>query len=245
MSNNANLPRVVVLTGAGISAESGLKTFRDSNGLWENHSVEEVATPEAFARNPALVYRFYNARRAQLFDDAVKPNKAHYALASMAEKLGDKFTLVTQNVDNLHEQAGSPNVMHMHGELLSARCSESEKRFYWEQAFDGSTPCPCCANTSLRPDIVWFGEVPMYMDDIYTALSHADIFIAIGTSGQVYPAAGFVQIAKQAGAYCVEANLEPGASNALFDASFTGLASQTIPELTQSILNHSLIKESR
>jgi NAD-dependent deacetylase len=239
-----NLPRVVVLTGAGISAESGLKTFRDSNGLWENHRVEDVATPEAFARNPSLVYRFYNARRAQLQAENVKPNQAHYALSDLASKLGDKLTLVTQNVDNLHERAGSPNVVHMHGELLSARCSESDRRFYWEDNFDDTTPCPCCVKPSLRPDIVWFGEVPMYMDEIYSALSQADIFIAIGTSGQVYPAAGFVQIAKQAGAYCVEANLEPGASNALFDASFSGLASQTIPDITQKITDNSLITES-
>lgn len=238
MTNSA-LPRVVVLTGAGISAESGLKTFRDNNGLWENHRVEDVATPEAFARNPALVYRFYNERRAQLQQAEVKPNAAHKALADLEQQLGDQFLLVTQNVDNLHERAGSERVLHMHGELLSARCCASGQSHVWHDAFDHTTGCRCCIPAeTLRPDIVWFGEMPLYMDEIYTALAQADIFIAIGTSGNVYPAAGFVQIAKESGAYTIEANLAPGATNALFDQSLTGPASQIVPEWVNELLSN-------
>lgn len=152
-----NLPRVVVLTGAGVSAESGIKTFRDSNGLWENHHVEDVATPEGFERNPALVYRFYNARRAQLHSEEVTPNAAHIALARLESALGENFMLVTQNVDNLHERGGSKQVLHMHGELLSARCLHSEQRFEWSNSFDATSACPCCGRFSLRPDhcMVW------------------------------------------------------------------------------------------
>ncbi|WP_269529779.1 Sir2 family NAD+-dependent deacetylase [Alteromonas sp. RW2A1] len=236
MPLNKTLPNIVVLTGAGISAESGLKTFRDNDGLWENHSVEEVATPEAFKRNPDLVYRFYNARRAQLQEDKVKPNSAHHALAKLEQRWQDKMVLVTQNVDNLHERGGSERVLHMHGELLSARCGFSLKTFDWEAPFDHTTPCPCCNTNNLRPDIVWFGEMPMYMDDIYAHLSNADIFIAIGTSGNVYPAAGFVQLAKSSGAHTIEANLEPGSSNALFDESLTGKASEIVPMWVDELL---------
>jgi len=224
------LPKIVILTGAGISAESGLQTFRDNDGLWENHSVEEVATPQAFENNPELVYRFYNARRAQLQDDKVSANKAHHALATLEQHWKAQLVLVTQNVDNLHERGGSERVLHMHGELLSARCSFSKQTFEWSESFDGNTACPCCSNKTLRPDIVWFGEMPMYMDEIMSHLSTADIFIAIGTSGNVYPAAGFVQLAKSAGAHTIEANLEPGSSNALFDESLTGLASDVVPK---------------
>lgn len=229
MTNSA-LPRVVVLTGAGISAESGLKTFRDNNGLWENHRVEDVATPEAFARNPALVYRFYNERRAQLQQAEVKPNAAHKALADLEQQLGDQFLLVTQNVDNLHERAGSERVLHMHGELLSARCCASGQSHVWHDAFDHTTGCRCCIPAeTLRPDIVWFGEMPLYMDDIVQALAQADVFIAVGTSGQVYPAANFVAIAAESGARTIEINLEPGQQNHLFDERITGLAGETLP----------------
>ena len=231
-----NLPRVVVLTGAGVSAESGIKTFRDSNGLWENHHVEDVATPEGFARNPALVYRFYNARRAQLHSGEVAPNAAHIALARLENVLGENLMLVTQNVDNLHERGGSKDVLHMHGELLSARCLHSEQRFAWSKSFDAGSVCPCCGQCSLRPDIVWFGEVPMYMDTIFDALSKADIFIAVGTSGQVYPAASFVQTAKEYGAHTIEVNLAPTSTNFYFDESLSGKASQTVPSLVESII---------
>lgn len=231
-----NLPRVVVLTGAGVSAESGIKTFRDSNGLWENHRVEDVATPEGFERNPALVYRFYNARRAQLHSEEVVPNAAHMALAQLERALDENLMLVTQNVDNLHERGGSQRVLHMHGELLSARCLYSEQRFAWSKSFDAHSVCPCCGRFSLRPDIVWFGEVPMYMDTIFDALSKADIFIAVGTSGQVYPAAGFVQTAKEYGAHTIEVNLAPTSTNLYFDESLTGKASQTVPLLVDRII---------
>ncbi len=229
-------PRLVVLTGAGISAESGLQTFRDNNGLWEEHRVEDVATPEAFHTNPNLVYRFYNARRKQLIEGGVQPNVAHQALARLEAHFAHHMLLVTQNVDDLHERGGSQRVLHMHGELLSARCTDSGKTFDWRDGFDRTTLCPCCQKGSLRPDIVWFGEMPMYMDEIYHALSQADIFIAIGTSGNVYPAAGFVQIAKEAGAHTIEANLAPSATNQLFDESISGPATQVVPTLVSSLL---------
>lgn len=232
-----NYPRVVVLTGAGISAESGLKTFRDNDGLWEKHRLEDVATPEAFERDPELVYRFYNARRAQLLSPEVEANAAHRALAALESALGDAFLLVTQNVDNLHERSGSQRVLHMHGELLSARCTRSLQRFTWTTPFDASTRCPCCEQTTLRPDIVWFGEVPMHMDDIIMALTNADYFIAIGTSGQVYPAAGFVQVARDAGATTIELNLEGTGSSRVFDECLEGPASSVVPAFVEQFVS--------
>lgn len=234
---NSPLPRVVVLTGAGISAESGLKTFRDNDGLWENHRVEDVATPEAFERNPSLVYRFYNERRAQLQSSDVKPNAAHQALANLETFLGDHFLLVTQNVDNLHERAGSERVLHMHGELLSARCCASGKSHVWHDDFDHTTGCRCCIPAeTLRPDIVWFGEMPLFMEDIMQALIQADLFLAIGTSGHVYPAANFVSIASEYRARTVELNLEPGLRNELFDECITGPAGETLPEFVAQFI---------
>ena len=237
MPSDQSLPNIVILTGAGISAESGLKTFRDNDGLWENHRVEEVATPEAFEQNPSLVYRFYNARRAQLQQDDVNPNGAHEALAKLEKAFGSNLMLVTQNVDDLHERGGSQSVYHMHGKLLSARCAISQQTFDWSDSFDHTTKCPCCNRVTLRPDIVWFGEMPMYMEEIYDALSKADVFIAIGTSGNVYPAAGFVQIAKESGAHTIEANLEPGVTNALFDESLTGPASHIVPQWVDQLMS--------
>ena len=237
MPFDQSLPNIVILTGAGISAESGLKTFRDNDGLWENHRVEEVATPEAFEQNPSLVYRFYNARRAQLQQDDVNPNAAHEALAKLEKAFGSNLMLVTQNVDDLHERGGSQSVYHMHGKLLSARCAISQQTFDWSDSFDHTTKCPCCNRVTLRPDIVWFGEMPMYMEEIYDALSKADVFIAIGTSGNVYPAAGFVQIAKESGAHTIEANLEPGVTNALFDESLTGPASHIVPQWVDQLIS--------
>lgn len=230
-------PRVVILTGAGISAESGLKTFRDNNGLWENHKVEEVATPQAFASNPDLVYRFYNLRRAQLQDEHVQPNAAHIALAKLERALGDDVLIVTQNVDNLHERAGTQRILHMHGELLAARCCQSQQVIAWSSSFDASTPCTCCEpSAQLRPDIVWFGEMPMHMNQIILALSKAKLFIAIGTSGQVYPAAGFVQVANDSGADTIEINLEPSAKNSNFNRSIIGLASETVPQYVDELI---------
>ncbi len=231
-------PSVVVLTGAGISAESGLKTFRDNNGLWENHRVEDVATPEAFERNPELVYRFYNERRAQLIGTEVSPNAAHRALVKLEEVLGDRFLLVTQNVDNLHEKAGSQRVIHMHGELLSARCVKTGQRFYTEAAFDEHSSCQCCQPANaIRPDIVWFGEIPMEMDTIGQHLSHSTLFIAIGTSGQVYPAANFYHVAAQSGAKTVELNLEASGGASHFDEVVTGPATQVVPQFIDNLIS--------
>ncbi|WP_343034722.1 Sir2 family NAD+-dependent deacetylase [Alteromonas ponticola] len=232
-----DLPNVVILTGAGVSAESGLKTFRDSGGLWENFRIEDVATPEAFMTNPDLVYHFYNMRRKQLQEAAVQPNAAHYALAELETQLGDKFILITQNVDDLHERAGSERVIHMHGQLRSARCLSSGKAIPWDDDFSAADRCSCCAPQSpLRPDIVWFGEMPMQMDEIYYKLSQADLFISVGTSGQVYPAAGFVQIANEFGADTVELNLEPGDQHTSFNQSIHGHASKVVPEFVAALL---------
>lgn len=233
-------PNVVVLTGAGISAESGLKTFRDNDGLWENHSVEDVATPEAFVRDPELVYRFYNERRAQLQSESVQANSAHVALATLEEYLGDNLTLVTQNVDNLHEKGGSQRVFHMHGELLSARCVFSGESIHYTGVLDESSRCQCCQPANpMRPDIVWFGEMPLYMEFIYERLSCADWFISIGTSGNVYPAAGFVEIAKSAGAKTVELNLEPSINCHQFDEQIAGFATEIVP----TFINNTFITE--
>ncbi len=232
---------VVVLTGAGISAESGLNTFRDQNGLWEGHSVDDVATPEGFQENPEMVYRFYNERRKQLLSDQVKPNAAHKALAHFeAEMLHEpdcQFTLITQNVDNLHEQAGSQNVIHMHGELLKARCLNTGRVHEITTDFDAETPCPCCHLAhSLRPHIVWFGEIPMHMDKIDTAIAECDLFIAIGTSGHVYPAAGFVTQANDHLAHTVELNIEPSQQRNAFKEHHYGLATKSVPAYLQHLL---------
>ena len=202
---------LVVLTGAGISAESGIATFRDGNGLWENHRVEDVATPQGYGRNPALVHRFYNARRAQL--PQVQPNAGHAALAALERAWGQRghFLLVTQNVDDLHERAGSLNLLHMHGELKQLRCTECEAVTRWEADSHPDTPCPACTlgSRNLRPDIVWFGEIPYHMERIMEALDQADIFCAIGTSGVVYPAAGFAEMAHYNGRGCKLFEINP------------------------------------
>lgn len=230
-------PRVVVLTGAGISAESGIRTFRAADGLWEEHHVEDVATPEGFARNPQLVQSFYNARRHQLQQPEIAPNAAHLALAKLEEALGDRFLLVTQNIDNLHERAGNKQIIHMHGELLKVRCSQSGQVLAWTQDVTPEDKCHCCQFPApLRPHVVWFGEMPLGMDDIYHALSMADVFIAIGTSGHVYPAAGFVHEAKLHGAHTVELNLEPSQVGSEFEEKHYGLASVVVPEFVDKLL---------
>ncbi len=227
---------IVVLTGAGVSAESGLKTFRDNNGLWENHRVEDVCTPEAFAKNPTLVQRFYNARRAQLLNDAM-PNPAHRALADFEQRFDGEYLLVTQNVDNLHEQAGSKNVRHMHGELLKVECTASGNVYSWQKDISTNTPCPCCQVTgNLRPHIVWFGEVPLHMAEIQQALSKCELFVAIGTSGHVYPAAGFVDYANAAGAHTVELNLEPSEVGSNFAQCHYGPAGTTIKPFFERLI---------
>lgn len=234
---NRDTGNIVVLTGAGISAESGLKTFRDNNGLWENHRVEEVATPEAFAANPELVYRFYNVRRQQLLSDEVQPNAAHFALAELEQALGSRLTIVTQNVDNLHERAGNKNVIHMHGELTKVKCVKTGESIFTNKDIDEQTQCACCNPAQrMRPDIVWFGEMPYEMDRIEELLYNAELFVSIGTSGNVYPAAGFVRAASQFGAYCVELNLEPSAGSRLFDETKHGPATQVVSEFVRSLV---------
>ncbi|MEJ5062958.1 Sir2 family NAD+-dependent deacetylase [Erwinia sp. MYb375] len=233
------LPRVVVLTGAGISAESGIRTFRAADGLWEEHKVEDVATPEGFARDPQRVQDFYNARRRQLQQDDIQPNAAHLALAELEAALGDHFLLVTQNIDNLHERAGNRKVIHMHGELLKVRCSGSGQILQWTDDVKPDDRCHCCQFPSvLRPHVVWFGEMPLQMDEIYQALAQADYFVAIGTSGHVYPAAGFVHEARLQGAHTVELNLEPSQVGSEFEEKEYGLASEVVPEWVHDLLKN-------
>ena len=227
-------PSIVILTGAGISAESGLGTFRDEGGLWAQHRIEDVATPEGFARNPQLVVDFYNARRGQAAE--ATPNAAHMALARLeAEHTGD-VTLVTQNVDDLHEKGGSQRVVHMHGALNSALCGTCEHRWPAPLEMQVGEACPHCGAPTARPDIVWFGEIPYQMERIEQALTQADIFVAIGTSGNVYPAAGFVQLATHVGAHTIEMNLDPGENVSLFTEARAGKASETVPAWVDEVL---------
>lgn len=234
-------PRVVVLTGAGISAESGIRTFRASDGLWEDHRIEDVATPGGFRRNPELVQHFYNIRRAQLLEPQIQPNAAHFALAELESALGDNFILITQNVDNLHERAGSTRLLHMHGELLKVRCLDTELVFQFEGEINAETTCECCQKTeTLRPHIVWFDEMPLYMDEIEQAIRQCDIFLSIGTSGVVYPAAGFARLAKYAaGAKAIEINLEAADNHSVFDTHLYGMASKIVPKWVQLFLDSS------
>jgi NAD-dependent deacetylase len=257
-----------VLTGAGISAESGLATFRGPDGLWEGHRVEDVCTPEVFARNPALVHQFYDARRARLAE--VEPNAAHLALARLDAEWPGELLIVTQNVDDLHERAGAKRLLHMHGQLDRGWCLACGDRFAWHgpmlptsvrpepvegllslvgrkkdspSTSSGRTDvvshnsCPCCGATGqVRPDIVWFGEMPYEMDRIESALRDADLFVSIGTSGAVYPAAGFVQTARYCGAHCVEMNLEPSVGSIFFNESRIGPASELVPACVEEAL---------
>jgi len=226
---------IVILTGAGVSAESGLATFRGPDGLWEGHRVEDVATPDAFARDPALVHKFYNARRAQLAE--VEPNAAHRALARLEAQWPGQFLLVTQNVDNLHERAGSKRLIHMHGKNTTAWCLACDCRSPWSAPMSEESACPRCTVVgALRPDIVWFGEMPYDMDRIDDALRNCDLFVSIGTSGAVYPAAGFVQTARYCGAKTLEMNLEPSLGSMLFDESRTGPAGQLVPAWIDELL---------
>lgn len=240
------MKNIAILTGAGISAESGLLTFRDNNGLWCNHRVEDVATPEAFERNPALVHEFYNQRRAQLTQ--AHPNAAHLALAKLSSQWPGKVHVITQNVDNLHERAleGLPpekqySLLHMHGELTKARCQHSEKVMEWAGELSTATPCPCCNEQGgLRPHIVWFGEMPLYMDAIENILQGCDLFLSIGTSGNVYPVAGFVQMVRYYGrAHTVELNMEPSQGQSLFHEKIYGKAGEIVPEYVDKLLQAS------
>jgi NAD-dependent deacetylase len=226
---------IVILTGAGISADSGLATFRGADGLWEGHRVEDVATPEAFRRDPALVHQFYDARRARLSE--VEPNGAHQALARLDSNWPGELLIVTQNVDDLHERAGAKRLLHMHGELTKGWCLACNERFGWAGSMGEAASCPQCGKVGrVRPDIVWFGEMPYEMERIERALQDADLFVSIGTSGAVYPAAGFVQTARYCGAHCIEMNLEPSQGSIFFDESRMGRAAELVPAWVEELL---------
>jgi len=227
--------KVVILTGAGISAESGIQTFRASDGLWENHRIEDVATPSAWARDPKLVWEFYQGRRRQLLE--VEPNDAHDALAKLEDFLGGNFLLITQNVDNLHSRAGSTNLIHMHGELSKLRCESCDsiiEAMNERHLGDEYISCSKCDAERLRPHIVWFNEMPLKMEEIYGAVQDCDVFIAIGTSGHVYPAAGLLGSAQMLGAHCIGINLDPPINVDLFDEFHQGKAGEILPELIQN-----------
>jgi NAD-dependent deacetylase len=218
---------IVVLTGAGISAESGVPTFRDSDGLWEGHRVEDVATLAAFERDRGGVQRFYDERRLAV--EQTEPNAAHRALARLELEIGDSLLIVTQNIDDLHERAGSTRLLHLHGELFSALCTGCGGRFPFDGALGVEPPCPGCGESSLRPDVVWFGEMPYHLRAIDRALREADLFVSIGTSGAVYPAAGFVEAAREHGARTLELNLTPSHGSHLFDEARLGPATELVP----------------
>jgi NAD-dependent deacetylase len=229
---------IVVLTGAGISAESGLPTFRGNDGLWMGWRLEEVATPEAFARQPEVVQRFYDLRRRQLLAPDVAPNAGHRALAELERRWPGPVRIVTQNIDGLHERAGSRNLIHMHGELLKARCTGCGEISAWHGDLADAHGCPGCGGAGvLRPHVVWFGEMPLELDAIYEALAACDLFLAIGTSGQIYPAAGFLEeVRRHARAHTVELNLEPSALNSRFAEHRRGPASEVVPRYVEELL---------
>jgi len=229
---------IVVLTGAGISAESGLPTFRGSDGLWLGWRLEDVATPEAFARQPEVVQRFYDLRRRQLLAPEIGPNPAHLALAELERRWPGPVVIATQNIDDLHERADSGNLVHMHGELLKARCTRCAAVCSWRSDLAVAHRCPACgAADVLRPHVVWFGEMPLELEAIYEALAACDLFVAIGTSGQVYPAAGFVEEVRRNGrAHTVELNLEPGPLNSRFAEHRQGAASELVPRYVDELL---------
>ena len=230
-----DIRNIVILTGAGVSAESGLATFRGPDGLWEGHRVEDVCTPEAYRRDPALVHAFYDARRAKL--STVQPNAAHEALARLDAEWKGELLLVTQNVDDLHERAGSKRLLHMHGELTSGWCLACDKRFHWDGPMGEGAACPACGVAGqVRPGIVWFGEMPYDMDRIDEALQRAHLFASIGTSGAVYPAAGLVQTARYCGVRTLEMNLEPSLGSVFFEESRVGPAGKLVPEWVDEIL---------
>lgn len=230
-----NFGNIVVLTGAGLSAESGLGTFRGHDGLWDNYNIEEVATPEGFARNPIKVHEFYNMRRGWL--TKAKPNAAHLALAHLEKANGSEVLVVTQNIDGLHEAAGTHHLIHMHGELGRALCARCATSLPWLQDLSLTTACPVCHKAGfMRPDVVWFGEMPREMERIHEALRHCDLFVSIGTSGMVYPAAGFVAEAASEGAHTVELNLDPSEGASLFAEAHYGPATEIVPAFVETLL---------
>jgi NAD-dependent deacetylase len=236
------MKNIVILTGAGISAESGLQTFRAADGLWHGHKIDDVATPEAYARDPKLVNEFYNARRRQI-QEAI-PNQAHIALARLAKEWRrGEVLIVTQNVDDLHDRAAkeagvSGHLIHLHGEILKARCTKTNFITEWHDDILPDTVSPFDKTATLRPHIVWFGEMPLGMDEIYKALLKSSIFLSIGTSGNVHPASSFVEIAKRTGAHTVEFNIEPSVGNNLFDETRIGKASETVPAYVDELLRN-------
>ena len=238
MARMADIRNIVILTGAGVSAESGIDTFRDAGGLWEQHRVEDVATPEAYARDPELVLRFYDMRREAI--QTREPNAAHRALgrldAEWPRKPGRELLIVTQNVDDLHERGGASRVLHMHGTHLNAWCMACDARSRWTGPLIDRPPCPGCGERALRPDVVWFGEMPYEMERIHAALRRADLFVSIGTSGAVYPAAGFVRDARELGARTLELNLERSQGSAWFDETRLGPASELVPAWVDEML---------
>lgn len=233
----ARYDNIVILTGAGLSAESGLGTFRDVGGIWSQYDLNDVATPEGFSRNPELVLDFYNARRENA--QGAQANAAHLALARLEAAYAGAVTVVTQNVDGLHEAAGTCRLIHMHGELARSLCNFCGKRHVWDEPLKVDTPCRSCGKTGgLRPNVVWFGEMPYAMDDIYRLLVDADLFVSIGTSGTVYPAAGFVAEANQVGARTVELNLELSEGVSQFDEVITGPATEVVPAFVARLLRN-------
>ncbi|MCJ2186544.1 NAD-dependent deacylase [Novosphingobium beihaiensis] len=236
----AAIRNIVILTGAGVSAESGIDTFRDSGGVWEQHRVEDVATPEAFARDRDLVLRFYDMRREAI--QTRQPNAAHLALAKLQAQWPGRVTLVTQNVDDLHDRAAAAlgvtaaDLIHMHGEHLNAWCTACDVRSPWAGPLLDRPACPSCGEAALRPDIVWFGEMPYRMEEIFAALREADLFVSIGTSGAVYPAAGFVRNARDLGAATLELNLEPSQGSLWFDEARHGPATVVVPAWVEEML---------
>jgi NAD-dependent deacetylase len=226
---------IVILTGAGISAESGIDTFRAKDGLWEKHRIEDVATPEAFTRDPDLVLRFYDMRREAI--QKAQPNAAHWALGALDADWRGDLLIITQNVDDLHERAGARRLLHMHGEHLSAWCLGCDERTNWRATLLDRPACPNCGASALRPDIVWFGEMPYRMDEIEIAISRCDLFVSIGTSGAVYPAAGYVRTARHYGAQTLELNLDPSQGSIFFHESRMGAASDLVPAWVAEMLS--------
>lgn len=234
---NDAFKKIVILTGAGVSEESGIQTFRGANGIWNSYPIEEVASPKAFLENPKLVHEFYNFRRNKLLEEGIRPNRAHEVIAELEREYKQNFTLITQNVDNLHERAGSQNIIHMHGELLKMRCTKCKNVNYCDFELGIASRCPNChQNNCLRPDIVWFGEFPKRLDDCYQALRDCDLFISIGTSGNVYPAAAFVDRVPL-GCTKVEINLESTITSHNFDLHFYGKASKVLEEVVYEDLS--------
>ncbi len=234
MAKMSEIRNIVILTGAGVSAESGIDTFRSAGGLWEKHRIEDVATPEGFERDPDLVFRFYDMRREAI--QKAEPNPAHHALARLDQKWSGALLIVTQNVDDLHERAGARRLIHMHGEHLKAWCMACDVRHDWRGTLSDRPPCPSCSAAALRPDVVWFGEMPYRMDEIDRALQNCDLFVSIGTSGAVYPAAGYVKNARYFGAKTLEINLEPSQGSVMFEESRLGRAGALVPAWVDEML---------